>query len=90
MKFRIPFFSDDNARNEDDEDNDDESYEPAAEVPDVNDFNNDNGGVAGMNQSTNVDRHLFASLGFVESSSHVLRSAKEKRCIPTKSEATKA
>ena len=88
MKFSIPFFSDDNARYEDDEDNDDQSYEPAAEAPDVDDFN-DNGGVAGMKQSTNVNRRLFATLGFVESSSHVLRSAEEKRSIPTKSEVTK-
>ena len=88
MKFWIPFISDDNARYEDDKDNNDESYEPAAEAPDVDDFND--GGVAGMKQSTNVNRHLFATLGFVESSKHVLLSAKEKRCIPTKSEVTKA
>jgi hypothetical protein len=90
MKFRIPFISDGDARYEDDEDNDDESYEPADEAPDVYDFNDDNGGVAGMKQSTNVNRNLFASCGFVESSSHVLRSAKDKRSIPTKSEVTKA
>jgi hypothetical protein len=90
MKFWIPFFSDDNARYEDDEDNDDKSYEAAAEAPDVDDFNDDNGGVAGMKQSTNVNRRLFSTLGFVESSSHVLRSAEEKRCIPTKSDVTKA
>jgi hypothetical protein len=90
MKFWIPFISDDNARYEDNEDNDDESYEPAAEAPDVDDFNDDNGGVAGMKQSTNVNRHLFATLGFVESSKHILLSAKEKNCIPTKSDVNKA
>jgi hypothetical protein len=90
MKFKIHFLSDGDARYEDDEDNDDESYEPADEAPDVYDFKDDNGGVAGMNQSTNVNRHLFANLGFIESSSHILRSAEEKRSIPTKSEVTKA
>ncbi len=88
MKFWIPFFNDYNAHYEDDED--DESYEPAAEAPDVDDFNDDNRGVAGMKQSTNINRCLFASLGFVESSSHVLRTAEEKKCIPTKSDVTKA
>jgi hypothetical protein len=90
MKFRITFFSDDDARYEDDKDNDDKSYKAAADAPDVDDFNDDNGGVAGMKQSTNVNRRLFSTLGFVESSSHVLRSAEEKRCIPTKSDVTKA
>ncbi len=82
LTFFLPFLEDDDARYEEDKDDSDvESYVGGDDEEEEAD---------GTKPTMSVNHQYFATLGFVGSPDNVLRSADKKRCIPTKSEITKA